>query len=258
MSLDIFLEAAQTSARQAGERLKAHLEDSREITYKGSVDLVTNVDKQAQDQIVGYLSARFPRHGFLAEEGFSQDKASEYRWIIDPLDGTTNFAHGFPVFSVSIALLRAGEIVVGVVYDPMRDEMFSAALGRGAKLNSQPIGVSVTEELDKSLLATGFPSDVRTSRRNNLDHFSNFAVRAQAVRRCGSAAIDLGYGACGRFDGFWELKLAPWDVAAGALLVVEAGGRVTDFHDQALDIFGDEIVASNSRIHGELLDVLKI
>jgi myo-inositol-1(or 4)-monophosphatase len=258
MSLDTFLEGAQTSARRAGEMLKGHLSDAREITYKGSVDLVTNFDKQAQTEIVDYLASRFPRHGFLAEEGLSQDKGSEYRWIIDPLDGTTNFAHGFPVFSVAIALLRAEEILLGVVFDPMRDEMFSAAAGRGAFLNSRPVQVSSTVELDKSLLATGFPYDVRTSSRNNLDHFGDFAIRAQAVRRCGSAAIDLCYVACGRFDGFWELKLAPWDVAAGLLLVREAGGRVTDFRGDPCDIFGDEIVATNSHIHGEMLDVLKL
>lgn len=258
MSLDTFLEAALVSARQAGEMLKGHLSDTREISYKGAVDLVTNFDRQAQAEIVQYLSARFPQHGFLAEEGLSQEKGSEYRWVIDPLDGTTNFAHGFPIFSVAIALLRAGEILLGVVFDPMRDEMFSAAAGRGAFLNSQAVQVSLTEELDKSLLATGFPYDIRTSSRNNLDHFSRFAVRAQAVRRCGSAAIDLCYVACGRFDGFWELKLAPWDVAAGMLMVREAGGRVSDFRGGPCDMFGDEIVATNSHIHGEMLDVLTL
>lgn len=256
MTMDTFLEAAQESARQAGQMLADHLTDVREITYKGSVDLVTNFDRQAQSQIVNFLSSHFPQHDFLAEEGLSQEKGSEYRWIIDPLDGTTNFAHGFPVFCVSIALLKAGEIILGVVFDPTRNEMFSAVKGGGASLNSEAMEVSSTSDLDRSLLSTGFPYDVRTSLVNNLDHFANFAVRAQAVRRCGSAAIDLCYVACGRFDGFWELKLAPWDVAAGALIVMEAGGHVSDFQGHPLDIFGTEIVATNSRIHGEMIDVL--
>jgi myo-inositol-1(or 4)-monophosphatase len=255
--MDTFLEAAQESARKAGEMLKRHLTDVRDISFKGSVNLVTNFDRQAQDQIVASLSSRFPQHDFLAEEDLSQERGSPYRWIIDPLDGTTNFAHGFPVFSVSIALMHAGEIILGVVFDPSREEMYSAVKGKGAFLNGKEIAVSSTSELDKGLLATGFPYDVRTSRRNNLDHFTNFAVRAQAVRRCGSAALDLSYVACGRFDGFWELKLAPWDVAAGILLVAEAGGRVSDFQGKTPDIFGKELVASNDRIHGEMLDVLK-
>ncbi len=253
-----FLEAARVSARQAGEMLKRHQTDVREITFKGSVDLVTNFDKQAQNQIVEFLSTQFPHHDILAEEELSLEKGSEYLWVIDPLDGTTNFAHGFPVFCVSIALMKDGEILLGVVFDPTRDEMFQAVKGAGASLNGEAIVVSSTEELDKSLLATGFPYDIRTSTRNNLDHFADFAVRAQAVRRCGSAAVDLCYVACGRFDGFWELKLAPWDVAAGVLIVMEAGGRVSDFSGNPMDIFGEEIVATNSYIHGEMIDVLTI
>ncbi len=258
MNVHKFLEAARESARQAGELLKNHLTDVREITYKGSVDLMTDFDKQAQSLIMESLYSQFPHHDFLAEEGISKQHGSEYLWVIDPLDGTTNFAHGFPVFSVSVALMKDGEVLLGVVFDPTRNEMFQAVKGAGASLNGAAIGVSSTAELDKSLLATGFPYDIRTSTRNNLDHFADFAVRAQAVRRCGSAAIDLCYVACGRFDGFWELKLAPWDVAAGVLVVMEAGGQVSDFQGDPLDIFGEEIVATNSCIHGEMIDVLTI
>ena len=253
-----FLDAAQEAARLAGDMLSAHRESRRDVSFKGAVDLVTNFDRRAQELIVGNLSAHFPDHDFLAEEGLEEERGSEFRWIIDPIDGTTNFAHGFPVYAVSIALQRSGAVVLGVVHDPTRDEMFSAALGAGAELNGRRIRVSQTRELDRSLLSTGFPYDLRESRENNLDHFCNFAVRAQAVRRCGSAALDLSYVACGRFDGFWELKLAPWDVAAGMLLVTEAGGRVTDFQGAEPDIFGRQIVASNGLIQEAMLQVLDL
>lgn len=246
------------SAQKAGNMLKSHIQDAREISFKGAVDLVTNFDKKSQQIIVDLLTAHYPDFDYMAEEGLVEKKGSDYRWIIDPIDGTTNFAHGFPVFCVSIALEKRGDVVVGVIYDPMRDEMFSACKGEGASLNGIPITVSSTVELDKSLLSTGFPYDVRDSRENNLDHFSHFAVRAQAIRRCGSAAIDLCYVACGRFDGFWELKLAPWDVAAGALIVSEAGGKVSDFRGAPEDIFGKEILASNGHIHEQMMAVLDL
>jgi myo-inositol-1(or 4)-monophosphatase len=258
MEWETYLQAAQEAARLAGDMLQAHRASEHSISYKGVVDLVTESDRQSQAMIVDHLSERFPDHDFLAEEDLSEMRGSEFCWIIDPLDGTTNFAHGFPVFSVSIALQRLGETGVGVVFDPTRGEMFTALRGSGAELNGRRISVSSTAELDRSLLATGFPYDIRESRENNLDHFVDFAVRAQAVRRCGSAALDLCYVACGRFDGFWELKLASWDVAAGLLMVAEAGGRVTDFQGGPPDSSGRETVASNGLIHDTLIQVLQL
>jgi len=254
---DQFLEAAKAAAREAGGLLRENVDKRGEIMFKGVVDLVTHFDKRSQDLIFRRLSAAFPGHGFLAEEGLSLQGTSECRWIIDPIDGTTNFAHTFPVFCVSIALEQKGEIVLGVVYDPMRDELFEAVRGCGAFRNGARVRVSDIPELGKALLATGFPYDVRTSSFNNIREFNAFIVRAQAIRRCGSAALDLCYVACGRFDGFWELKLKPWDVAAGALIVEEAGGRVSDFEGQAFDPFNQRALASNGRIHEEMRAVLK-
>ncbi len=256
--LQPYLRAAWEAAREAGRFLKQSLDESREIYYKGTLDLVTEADRQSQEMIFARLSASFPEHDFLGEEGLCRNRGSEFRWIFDPLDGTTNFAHRFPVFSVSIALERRGEVVCGIVYDPMREELFSAAKGLGADLNGEKIKVSATGEMGKSLLATGFPYDIRVSRINNLDHFVNFCLRAQAVRRCGSAALDLCYVACGRFDGFWELKLKPWDVAAGALILREAGGRATDFQGKAFGAFESEILATNGLIHQEMEEVIKL
>ena len=252
-----FLEAAKSAAREAGGLLRENLDKRSEIMFKGTVDLVTHFDAESQEMIFRRLSAAFPGHGFLAEEGLSLPGKSHFRWIIDPIDGTTNFAHTFPIFCVSIALEEKGVIVVGVVYDPMRDELFEAVKGRGASLNGARIRVSNIPELGKALLATGFPYDVRTSSFNNVREFNAFIVRAQAVRRCGSAALDLCYVACGRFDGFWELKLKPWDVAAGALIVEEAGGRVSDFGGRTFDPFSERALASNGRIHEEMRKVLE-
>jgi len=253
-----FLSAAREAAREAGRFLRQSLDGSREIYYKGTLDLVTEADRQSQEMIFARLSASFSEHDFLAEEGLCRNRGSEFRWIFDPLDGTTNFAHRFPIFSVSIALERRGEVVCGVVYDPMREEMFSAAKGFGADLNGEKIKVSATGEMGKSLLATGFPYDIRVSRINNFDHFVNFCLRAQAVRRCGSAALDLCYVACGRFDGFWELKLKPWDVAAGALITREAGGRATDFQGKKFGAFESEVLATNGLIHEEMREVIRL
>ncbi|MCJ7644916.1 MAG: inositol monophosphatase [Candidatus Aminicenantes bacterium] len=252
-----FLEAAKAAAREAGGLLRENADKRGEIMFKGAVDLVTHFDRKSQEMIFRRLSAAFPGHGYLAEEGLSLPGTSDCRWIIDPIDGTTNFAHTFPVFCVSIALEQKGEVVVGAVYDPMRDELFEAARGRGAFLNGARIRVSDIPELGKALLATGFPYDVRTSRFNNVREFNAFIVRAQAVRRCGSAALDLCYVACGRFDGFWELKLKPWDVAAGALIVEEAGGRVSDFEGRPFDPFNQRTLATNGLIHEEMKKALE-
>jgi myo-inositol-1(or 4)-monophosphatase len=253
---DRFLSLASDAAREAGRLLRENVDKRGEVMFKGAVDLVTHFDRESQDMIFRRLSSEFPDHGFLAEEGLTQTGSAPFRWIFDPLDGTTNFAHTFPVFCVSIALEERGAVVLGVVYDPMREELFTAVRGEGACLNGTPIRVSGISELGRALLATGFPYDVRTSRVNNVTEFSRFVVRAQAIRRCGSAALDLCYVACGRFDGFWELKLKPWDVAAGAIIIEEAGGRVTDFDGRPFDPFSQKALASNGHIHEEMRQVL--
>ncbi|UCE43153.1 MAG: inositol monophosphatase [Candidatus Aminicenantes bacterium] len=256
METEIYLEAAIEAAREAGHMLRENLDASREIIYKGEVDLVTNFDNRSQQMIYDRLANNFPDHDFVAEEGLNHEKGSAYRWIFDPLDGTTNYAHRFPFFSVSIALEFNGQIICGTVYDPIRDETFSGTRGNGAFLNGKRIKVSALDDLDKSLLATGFPYDLRESEENNIAHFNHFVTRAQAIRRCGSAALDLCYVACGRFDGFWELKLKPWDVAAASLIVQEAGGHLSDFKNNDFSIYSQETLGTNGLIHHQMLDVL--
>jgi myo-inositol-1(or 4)-monophosphatase len=258
MDTEKYLEEARFIARKAGKMLKENIDTSAEVQFKGLVDLVTDFDNRAQKMIFEYLSDRFPDHDFLGEEDLKQERGREFRWIIDPLDGTTNYAHGFPIFCVSIALEQEGDVLMGVVYDPMRDEMFSAVKDEGARLDGKALHVSRVDDLNKSLVATGFPYDIRESEVNNIDHFNHFLVRVQAIRRCGSAAMDLCYIACGRFDGFWELKLHPWDVAAGALVVQEAGGRITDFQNREFSVFGSEILATNGLIHDQMVEVLSL
>lgn len=256
MDLGKHLTVAKDAAFQAGKMLKQNSCTPQEVHYKGAVDLVTDFDKRSQDIIFKNLSIHFPDHDFLAEEDLCEEKGSEYRWIIDPIDGTTNYAHSFPVFCVSIALAFKEEAKLGVIYDPMREEMFTAVKGQGAALNNKRIHVSSVRELDLSLLATGFPYDLRESRVNNFDHFFNFATRVQGIRRGGSAALDLCYVACGRFDGFWELKLQPWDVAAGRVIVLEAGGHVSDFQNSDPGLSAEETLATNSLIHEQMVHIL--
>jgi myo-inositol-1(or 4)-monophosphatase len=258
METDFFLRAAVEAAKEAGRMLRENLGASREITYKGELDLVTNFDNLSQQMIYDRLVRDFPDHDFVAEEGLDQERGSSFRWIFDPLDGTTNYAHRFPIFSVSIALERNEKVVCGVVYDPMREETFTGIKDKGAFLNGKKIEVSTTAELDKSLLATGFPYDLRVSEVNNISHFNHFVTRAQAIRRCGSAALDLCYVACGRFDGFWELKLKPWDVAAASLIVLEAGGHLSDFANGKFSIYSQETLGTNGLIHRQMLDVLRL
>ncbi|MFQ6068901.1 MAG: inositol monophosphatase family protein [Candidatus Aminicenantales bacterium] len=253
-----YLDVAREAAWQAGELLRSQIDRENEVYFKGAVDLVTRSDTESQELILDYLSSHFPDHDILAEEGRSEEKRKECCWLVDPLDGTTNFAHKFPVFTVSIALEIKDRIMLGVVYDPMRKEMFWALEGKGAHLNGERIKVSSTRELDKSIVATGFPYDVRESEVNNIDNFSNFVTTVQAIRRCGSAAMDLCYVACGRFDGFWELKLKPWDVAAGSLMVKEAGGRMSDFNNNEFSIYSPQTLASNGLIHQQMVDVLSL
>ncbi len=253
-----FLPVAREAAEAAGGLLRHGLDEAKDIGYKGAVDLVTNFDGLAQELIIKHIAAAYPSHAFLAEEGIRPAAPAEFLWVIDPLDGTTNFAHRLPVFAVSIGLVFRGKPVLGVVFDPVREDLFTASAGGGAYLGNRRIHVSGVSDLDRALLATGFPYDIRESPLNNLDHFQNFCLRAQAVRRCGSAALDLCYLACGRFDGFWELKLKPWDVAAGALIVTEAGGRVSDLDGGAFRIDNGETLATNGLIHESMLAVLKL
>jgi myo-inositol-1(or 4)-monophosphatase len=228
------------------------------ISYKGEIDLVTQFDRRSQTMIIQSLKKRFPTFGILSEENVHHNADSSHKWIIDPLDGTTNFAHNLPIWAISLALEMKGDIVLGVVYDPTRSEVFSAIKNFGAFLNEKRIKVSKVKKLSRSLLITGFPYDIRRSKNNNLNHFNNFAVRAQAVRRLGSAALDLCYTACGRFDGYWELKLSPWDQAAGSLILEEAGGVVTDFKGRKFNIYGDEVLGTNGCIHRQMMRVLKL
>ncbi len=250
-----YLEAAREAARRAGTLLKRNIDESNRVFFKGEVNLVTDCDHASQEIIFDHLFHLYPRHDFLGEEGLTRETGSPFQWIIDPLDGTTNFAHRFPIFCVSIGLRHGEDIVCGVVYDPTREEEFQAVKGEGAFLNGKRLSVSTTADLGRSLLATGFPYDIRET-GDNISHFCDFIVRAQAVRRCGSAALDLCYVACGRFDGFWEKKLHPWDVAAAGLIVREAGGRTTDFHGRPMRTTFSEVLASNGAIHDQMIATL--
>jgi myo-inositol-1(or 4)-monophosphatase len=245
-------------ARRAGTWLRKRLDEEHTVDFKGVINIVTEADRQSEDMIVSAILDRYPDHDILAEEKDRIPKGSPYRWIIDPLDGTTNYAHGYPVFCVSIALEVSGVVQYGAVYNPMLEEMFHARRGGGAFLNGRPLRVSGTGELSRSLLATGFPYDIRENADNNMGHFGVMAKQAQAIRRAGSAALDMAYVAAGRFDGFWELRLMPWDTAAGWLLVEEAGGRVTNLSGGAFTLDAPHIVASNGRIHESMIAALRL
>jgi myo-inositol-1(or 4)-monophosphatase len=253
-----FRAVAVAAAQQAGKLIADAYRTDFRVDYKqgGTTNLVTEVDRRAEAAIIEALSKAFPEHRILAEEGGEgSQRQSPYKWVVDPLDGTTNFAHGFPAFCVSIGLEEEGRVILGVVYDPLREELFEAQAGKGAFLNGERLRVSQGAALDRALLVTGFAYD-QEGRRRNLKHFAEFAMRAQGIRRTGSAAIDLCYVASGRVDGFWELALYPWDVAAGSLIVAEAGGRVTNFAGTPFSIYTDNIVASNGLVHQAMVDVL--
>ena len=253
-----YLESTREVAKAAGGFLKENLEgDLNRVDYKGEIDLVTEVDRLAEEMITSALSSKFPHIAILAEEGGESGLFSGMRWIIDPLDGTTSYSHKLPHFCVSIALELDGEVQLGVVFNPCLNECFSAVKGQGAFLNGKRITVSTTQTLNRSLLATGFPYDRATSDKNNVDHFNAFILKIQGIRRMGSAALDLCYTAAGRFDGFWELKLSPWDCAAGSLILREAGGAITDFSGGAFSIYDKEILASNGLIHSQMIELLK-
>ncbi len=257
MKLDNHLDLAIHAAKESGAIQQEWLGKDKKVELKGEINLVTEVDRICEQRIVEIIKKTFPEHNILTEETPMPEGSSSYRWIIDPLDGTTNYAHGYPFFCTSIALELEGRVVLGAIYDPLLDELFTAQQGQGAFLNGERIVVSKTERLTNALICTGFPYDLRESPVNNVDHFNNFIMEAQAVRRDGAAALDLCYVAAGRFDGFWELKLNPWDVAAGKLLVEEAGGLVTDFGGGSLNVYDQEILATNGRIHEEMIEVIK-
>lgn len=246
-------------ASGAAKLLKSEFGKKHLIEYKGAIDLVTEVDRKSEDFLLANIQRDFPGHTIVTEESGQHGQSLEQCWYIDPLDGTVNFAHGIPIFCVSIAYAENGRVLVGAIYDPMQDECFSAERGKGAWLNEEPIRVSQESELKKSLLVTGFPYDIRTTAENNLDYFSYFATHAQAVRRLGSAALDLSYVASGRFDGYWELKLNSWDIAAGTLICEEAGGIVTDM-DGKSDYFKVPypMVAAGPGVHAQMVEAIRL
>ena len=251
------LEFAIHLAFESGRIQKKHFQKALSISYKGEINLVTNVDVECQSRIIELLAKHFPDDEVISEEKANTYETGKNRWIIDPLDGTTNYAHGYPFFCTSIGYEVDGEIVVGVVYNPIADELFWAEKHQGSFFNGEKIRVSTAREMKQALLVTGFPYDVATNPRNNLNHWAAFIVRAQALRRDGSAGLNLSYVAGGRFDGFWELKLSPWDMAAGVLIVAEAGGTVTSLRGETFDLYQGGIVASNGLIHREMVSVIR-
>jgi myo-inositol-1(or 4)-monophosphatase len=248
-----YLPEVEAIAREAGALLMSHFTRRTTFEYKGEVDLVTEADRGSEKLIAERLRQRWPEHDLVGEEGARSETGADYRWFVDPLDGTTNFAHAYPVFCVSIALARKdGQLEVGVLYDPTRDEMFSAECGHGATLNGKAIRVSTMRRLAESLLGTGFPSQKRHT-NPNIHFYQQITLRSHGVRRAGSAALDLANVACGRYDGFWEFNLNPWDTAAGVLLVQEAGGRVTRFDGSPFRLDSREVLATNGLIHQEVM-----
>jgi len=245
-------------SKQAGSLIRDGFGKSLHIEYKtNDINLVTDVDKASEKMIIDFIKKKYPSHSILAEEGGGITKDSEYIWVVDPLDGTTNFAHGLPIFSVSIGLQKNNEIIAGVVYDVMRDIVFSAELGGGAFADSEQINVSSTDSLKQSLLVTGFPYNVADNPEGAFEIFTVLTKNARGIRRLGSAAIDFCYLSSGVFDGFWEVLLQPWDICAGKLIAEEAGGLVTDFDGNTIDIYSKKILSSNSKIHNQVINVIR-
>lgn len=253
--MDGIFKKAEKIVMQAGKILNDSIGKWKSLSYKNEINLVTDIDKKIENYLVSSLKKIAPDIDILSEENFNICKSPD-KWIIDPLDGTTNFVHGFPFFCVSVALMLDSKIKGGYVYDPVRKELFSARLNNRAFLNNKPIAVSKTNNLKKSLLATGFSYGFKKQKDNNIGHFTDFLKKSRAVRRAGSAALDLCYVACGRLDGFWELYLSPWDTAAGYIIVKEAGGKVSNFKNEDYSIKDISIAASNTKIHKDLLNVL--
>ena len=251
------LKVAIEAALEAGRLQTKYLGRAHRVRFKGEINIVTEVDTLCEDRIMRRIRRTFPSHDILTEESGAFNRPSEYKWIIDPLDGTVNYAHGYPLFCVSIGVEHRGRLIAGVVFEPNRGELFRAVAGGGAFRNDRRILVSGERRLKRSLLATGFAYNVTTKLENNINHFRNFIMKAQAVRRDGVAAVDLCYVACGRYEGFWELGLCPWDVAAAALIVQEAGGSVSLFDGAPLNIYKNEICASNGKIHRPMLEVIR-
>ncbi|MDR3750506.1 MAG: inositol monophosphatase family protein [Terracidiphilus sp.] len=259
----VWVPQAAAIALEAGARLREFLAQGVETEYKGDVDIVTIADRTVEKLIRSRLGEAFPEHGIYGEEGTRERMAGEFRWYVDPLDGTTNFAHSYPQFCVSMGLEQRpaglapeedGTLVAAVIYDPLRDELFTAERGRGSRLNGRPMRVSRTAELAEALLSTGFPSRKRHA-SPNVHFYQEFTLRSHGVRRAGSAALDLAYVACGRLDAFWEFNLNPWDTAAGILLITEAGGKVTDFAGDPFRLDSREVLVSNALIHAELVSL---
>ncbi|MFH1148598.1 MAG: inositol monophosphatase family protein [Pseudomonadota bacterium] len=252
-----FIDTATELARESGDLLRDIFGQTRQVQYKGEIDLVTDADLRAEKLIAGGLHKRYPDHAVVSEEEESYSGTAAYTWFIDPLDGTTNYAHGFPWFCVSIALNADDETVLGVVYHPMLNHLFQAEKGGGAHLNGERISVSNTHELGESLLATGFAYSIHEKPEPAVSQFKNFLIKVRGIRRAGSAALDLCYVANGCFAGFWEMNLKPWDTAAGALIVREAGGTVTDFENRSFSPFSRTILATNGRVHKDMIEIIR-
>lgn len=251
------LQFTESIARKAGDILRGGYGNVRHIQQKGEIDLVTEFDKRSEEVIISAIQREFPEHGILAEESGRNETISEYQWVIDPLDGTTNFAHGIPIFSVTMALFQYSSPILGVTFDPLRDEMFSAEAGRGAMLNHHPIHVSSETNLERAVISTGFPYDLRTNPQNNFAQFVQFQRRTTAVRHLASAALDCAWTAMGRLDGYWEFGVQPWDIGAGVLLVREAGGRVTSIDREDNFLSQASILVSNGLLHEQMYRVLR-
>lgn len=251
------LQSAVEIALESGKIQRQSLKKDFAIHHKGEINLVTDVDIACQEKIISMIKERFPDDDIISEEKANRFEGDNNRWIIDPIDGTTNYAHGYPFFCTSIAYEKKGKVVAGVVYNPIMNELFFAARGKGAYLNGNRIKVSSVAKMKKSLLSTGFPYDIATNPDNNINHFVRFLYEAQAVRRDGSAALNLSYVACGRFDGFWELHLNPWDLAAGVLIAEEAGGVITNLQGGTFNIYDGAVLASNGLIHKAMVRVIE-
>lgn len=257
---DYLLGFMKETAIRAGNEIMLYFRGEFQVDRKNlevsAIDIVTDADRSSEKLILEAISREFPTHDIITEETDTEDTGSSWKWVIDPLDGTINFAHGYPFFCVSIGVMRDGELIAGVVRDPVRDETFFASEG-GAFLNGSPIRVSDADRMERSVVATGFPYDRSTSANNNLTEFSRVMPKVQGIRRAGSAAMDLAYVACGRLDGFWELKLKPWDMAAGMVLVTRAGGRISDLHGNPTGMDTPTVVATNAVIHDQLVSLLR-